>query len=221
MNRRQIVTSLGASALLAGAPGRASPLGGAISVGFLLGDFANVIDLAGPWEVFQDTMGASMERPQFSLSTIAPSASPVTLTGGLRVIPDHVIGSAPIPDVLVVPAQRTNPVALAWLKRSSPSTRITLSICTGAFQLGRAGLLDGLHATTHHDSWDSFEREFRSTTLVRGRRFVDAGRIVTAGGLTSGIDAALHVVARLCGEDAAAATAAFMEYRRSEAVFGG
>jgi transcriptional regulator GlxA family with amidase domain len=87
-----------------------------------------------------------------------------------------------------------------------------MSVCTGAFQLARAGLLKGIPATTHHDYWDSFAKEFPDIELKRGLRFVDNGRIVTAGGLTSGIDMALHVVSRYFGVAAAEATAAYMEY---------
>ncbi len=81
-----------------------------------------------------------------------------------------------------------------------------------AYQLARAGLLDGLNATTHHDFWDDFAKEFPKVHLQRGARFVDNGRIATSGGLTSGIDLALHVVARYLGDDAAAATAKYMEH---------
>ena len=87
-----------------------------------------------------------------------------------------------------------------------------MSVCTGAFKLAQVGLLAGLPATTHHDFWDRFAREFPDVELRRGLRFVDNGRIATAGGLTSGIDMALHVVARYYGTEVAATTARYMEY---------
>jgi transcriptional regulator GlxA family with amidase domain len=87
-----------------------------------------------------------------------------------------------------------------------------MSVCTGAFQLGKAGLLEGLKATTHHEFWDDFAKQYPKVNLERGVRFVDNGHIATAGGLTSGIDLALHVVARYYGEEVAAATAKYMEY---------
>ena len=87
-----------------------------------------------------------------------------------------------------------------------------MSVCTGAFQLARAGLLKGIPATTHHDFFDSFAKEFPDVELRRGLRFVDSGRIATAGGLTSGIDLALHIVSRYFGVETAAATATYMEY---------
>jgi transcriptional regulator GlxA family with amidase domain len=87
-----------------------------------------------------------------------------------------------------------------------------MSVCTGAFQLARAGLLAGIAATTHHDFWDKFAKEFPDIELKRGVRFVDSGRIATAGGLTSGIDMALHVVERYYGVDVAETTARYMEH---------
>lgn len=87
-----------------------------------------------------------------------------------------------------------------------------MSVCTGAFQLARAGPLKGIAATTHHEFWDSFNEDLPDTELRRSLRFVDSGRIATAGGLTSGIDMALHVVARYFSVAATAATAAYMEY---------
>lgn len=88
-----------------------------------------------------------------------------------------------------------------------------MSVCTGAFQLGRAGLLDGLEATTHHEFWDAFEKQFPKVKLQRGPRFVEHPHVATAGGLTSGIDLALRVVARYFGDPVAQATADYMEYR--------
>jgi transcriptional regulator GlxA family with amidase domain len=134
------------------------------------------------------------------------------MTGGLQVVPHYDLANAPEPNVIVVPAQKSNEASLAWLRRSSAGTDVTMSVCIGAFQLGRAGLLTGLKATTHHQFWDKFQTEFPDVALQRGLRFVDNGRIATAGGLTSGIDMALHVVARYFGDDVAAATAGYMEH---------
>ncbi len=88
-----------------------------------------------------------------------------------------------------------------------------MSVCTGAFQLGSAGLLAGKSATTHHDFFDQFARAFPEVTVKRGLRFVEEGRISTAGGLSSGIDLALRVVDRYFGRDVAQRTATYMEYQ--------
>lgn len=218
MDRRQFMTStLGAAALLAGTAragktltGDALPRRREIRVAFLLGDHANVIDTAGAWEVFQDTQVDG--RAPFRLYTVAPDRRGVRMTGGLRVEPQYAIDDAPSPHVIVVPAQRATDAARRWLARASAGADLTMSVCTGAFQLARAGLLDGLAATTHHEFHDAFAQEFPQVELRRGPRFVDNGRIATAGGLTAGIDLALHVVRRYFGVEVAAATARYMEH---------
>jgi len=217
MNRREFVPRcLIASALTpaaVAAPRVRLPDRANIKVAFLLGEDTNVIDTAGPWEVFQDTMvmRAGVHANPFEMFTVGPEG-PVAMTGGLRVIPDYSIARAPKAEVIVVPAQRAQPAALEWLRASASHADMVMSVCTGAYQLARAGLLDGLQATTHHDFWDDFAHEFPKVRLRRGVRFVDNGRIATSGGLTSGIDLALHVVARYLGDDAAAATAKYMEH---------
>jgi transcriptional regulator GlxA family with amidase domain len=182
-----------------------------VKVAFMLGDNTNVIDTAGPWEVFQDTMLGGHDHP-FDLYTVAPDKDPVRMTGGLVVQPKYSIADAPQPNVIVVPAQKATDASRDWLRKASAGTDVTMSVCTGAFQLARAGLLKGVAATTHHDHWDGFAKEFPDVELRRGLRFVDSGRIATAGGLTSGIDMALHIVSRYYGVEAAATTAAYMEY---------
>jgi transcriptional regulator GlxA family with amidase domain len=224
MHRRHFIgTTLAASIGIFGRPlAAATEAGGAanplprrdrVKVAFMLGDSANVIDTAGPWEVFQDVMFHDRDEAHpFELFTVAPSGRPIEMTGGFRTLPHYTIKNAPQPQVIVVPAHRATDASREWLRTASAGTDVTMSVCTGAFQLARAGLLKGIAATTHHDYWDSFAKEFPDIELKRGLRFVDNGRIVTAGGLTSGIDMALHVVSRYFGVAAAEATAAYMEY---------
>lgn len=219
MQRRQFISRTIGSATLAvfaqagAAVGDTQPLPkrDRVRVAFMLSDSANVIDTAGPWEVFQDVMVEGVGHP-FELFTVGPSKQPLRMTGGLTVVPQYSIEDAPQPNVIVVPAQRASDESRQWLRKAAAATDVTVSVCTGAFQLARAGLLDGAAATTHHEFWDSFAKEFPKIELRRGLRFVDNGRIATAGGLTSGIDMALHVVARYFGAEAAAATARYMEY---------
>lgn len=229
LRRRDLLAGAGALGWLAvfRAPARGAvpdshrltpPPTGKIPVAFLTSESANVIDTSGPWEVFQDVhiegRGASHdEMMPFRLYTVAETKTPVRLTGGLHVIPDHSLDDAPPPKVIVVPAMRGTPRIHEWLRRSSAQADVTMSVCTGAFQLARAGLLDGLAATTHHDFWDALARDFPKVKLQRGGRYVEgSARIATAGGLTSGFDMALRVVSRYFGEEAAARTAAYMEY---------
>jgi transcriptional regulator GlxA family with amidase domain len=222
MHRRQFIGSTLAASVALFGHGRAGaaesgplaplPKRERVKVAFMLGDNANVIDTAGPWEVFQDVMlGDSHDNP-FELYTVAPEEGPLKMTGGLVVQPRYSVKKAPQPNVIVVPAHKSTAESRDWLARASAGTDVTVSVCTGAFQLARAGLLKGIPATTHHDFFDSFAKEFPDIELRRGLRFVDSGRIATAGGLTSGIDMALHVVARYFGVEAAARTAEYMEY---------
>jgi transcriptional regulator GlxA family with amidase domain len=193
------------------------PPKGKIRVAVAVSNDATVIDFAGPWEVFQDTMiagrgGSHGEQMPFELFTVAETTEPVRATGGLRLVPDHTFDSAPPPQVVVVPAMRGTRALHEWLRKVSATADITMSVCTGAFQLAKAGLLSGRSATTHHQFLDALAEQFPDVHVERGVRFVDNGKIATAAGLTSGIDMALRVVARYFGEAAAQATADYMEH---------
>lgn len=185
------------------------PSRGRIRVAFAISRHANVIDLAGPWETFQDV---SVRRGGFELYTVGESLEPVECTGGLVIVPNFTFQTAPKPQLISVGAQMGNQALTDWLKSTSGETDVTMSVCTGAFKLARAGLLDGRKATTHHEFFDNFEDDFPDVELLRGPRFVENGQFATAGGLTSGIDLALRVVARYYGEDVAERTARYMEY---------
>ncbi|MGI9181639.1 MAG: DJ-1/PfpI family protein [Longimicrobiaceae bacterium] len=190
-----------------------------INVGFAVSPNANVIDLAGPWEVFQDVMLPSSGREHqmpFRLYTVSDSIRTITATGGLKLVPHYTLRSAPPPAIVCVGAQTGSSAIHAWLREQAQRAQVVLSVCTGAFQLARAGLLDGRRATTHHEFWDRFAEAFPQVHLVRGRRFVADGKIVTAGGLTSGIDLALHLVERYFGRDVAERTANYMEYESGQ-----
>lgn len=187
-----------------------------VVVAVTLTDGANVIDFSGPWEVFQDTADAN-GNAAFRLYTVSDTRDPVHLTGGLTVIPDYTFDNAPPPNLIVVGAQRGSAKLDAWLRAQSaaPGLDAMVGVCTGAFRLGQAGLLDGKAATTHHDFFDKFEKAYPKAKLERGARFVQGGpHLFTAGGLTSGIDLALHVVSLYFGDATAKRTAAYMEYRQ-------
>ena len=212
MKRREFITQtasagviLAAGSVLSANPKKLSPPAkGKIPVAFTLSEGATVIDFAGPWEVFQDVMiptrGSNHDdQMPFELYTVAETTEPLRGSAGLRLVPDYSFESAPQLKVIVVPAQQGGKALHAWLRKMSASTDIIMSVCTGAFQLGRAGLLTGKSATTHHDFFDDFVRAFPDVTLKRGLRFVEEERISTAGGLSSGIDLALRVVDRYFG----------------------
>jgi transcriptional regulator GlxA family with amidase domain len=189
------------------------PALGPIDVAFLISNGATVIDFTGPWEVFQDVSVPGRDD-SFRLFTVADGRDPVRVTGGMQIVPDFSVADAPPPHVVVVPAMRRSPAVLDWLRKVSARADLIMSVCTGAFVLGQAGLLAGKRATTHHDFHDRFAAQFPDVTLERGLRFVEsAPNLATAGGLTSGIDLALRVVERYFGRDVAQRTAAYMEYQ--------
>lgn len=186
-----------------------------IEVALVLAEGVTMIDFAGPWEVFQDAGGPDgVDR--FHLFTVAESKKPVHTSGGMTVIPDYAFDDSPPPRIVVVPAQGGHAAAglPAWLRHKSKETDVVMSVCTGAFQLGNAGLLDGKNATTHHNYYDDFEKSFPKATLVKHRRYVQSDEVIyTAGGLTSGIDLALHIVDQYFGRDVAQKTVDYMEYQ--------
>lgn len=199
------------------------PATGRINVAFIVSADANVMDIAGPWEVFEDTMLTSQGKPwhksdgndmvmPFNNYTVADSLKPIDASG-LTIIPNYTFANAPKPQIIVVPAQggRT-PTQKAWLLANSQTADVTMSVCTGASMLAQYGLLDGQTATTHHLYEPSMQKKYPNVHFVSGTRFVDNGKIATAGGLTSGVDLALHVVQRYYGHEAAQGTADFLEY---------
>lgn len=195
------------------------PSGGTIPVAFVLSDGAVMIDFAGPWEVFQDVMIAArgptmMDQMPFRLYTVSERTTPIRASDGMRILPDFAFADAPAPKVVVIPAQNgASPAMLDWIRSASRHADCTMSVCTGAFILAQTGLLDGKAATTHHSAYRQFAMQFPKIQLERGARFVDEGNVASSGGLSSGIDLALHVVNRYFGHAVAQATADQMEYQ--------
>jgi len=190
-----------------------------LRVAFVISEDFNVIDFAGPWEVFQDAVippaasGAQSRKP-FELYTVAAKPEPVSSTDGARVIPKYTFETAPAPDIVMIGAQSdASPELMAWLRKQYAANATLASVCVGARQLASTGLLDGKQATTHHDFVDRLRSRYPQVKWLKGQRFVRSDpHLYTAGGLTSGIDLALHLVAERFGDAAAQATAEEMEY---------
>jgi len=193
-------------------------------VTILLFDGVEVLDFAGPFEVFAVTGEINSTRP-FEVATVSERGGLITARNGLRVESHHAIADAPRTDLLVIPggqgtrALLTHEPVIGYLRKAAPQAEIVLSVCTGALLLGKAGLLDGLHATTHHLALDLLRAAAPRATVRENDRVVDNGQIVTAAGISAGIDASLHCVSRLLGRPVAAKTAAHMECRWREEVF--
>ena len=190
------------------------PVQGSIPVAFLISEGAVMIDFTGPWEVFQDALVPGRADQPFRLYTVSESTSPIHASGGMKIVPDYTFGNAPAPKVIVIPAQsQPSAATLEWIRKSTKTTDVTMSVCTGAFVLAKTGLLSGKAATTYHGAFVSFASEFPDIHLKRGARFVEDGNLATAGGLSSGIDLALRVVERYFGREVAQKTAYNMEYQ--------
>ena len=183
----------------------------------LIFDDVEVLDFAGPFEVFSVTGLRSGPAP-FHVRTVGSSKAAISARGGLQIQPSLSIDDASHCDVLILPGgfgtrrEMHNAKLLEWIRRKAESAEVILSVCTGALLLARAGLLTDLDATTHHGAFDELAQASPSTNVLRGRRIVDNGRILTSAGISAGIDASLYVVSRLLGHAVASETAEYMEY---------
>ncbi len=197
-----------------------------VQVGILLFNDVEVLDFAGPYEVFSRTRltpgvqsRRSEESAPFRVFTIAAGPELVAATGGLRVLPDFDFAAAPPIEVLVVPggfgtrALLHDAATIAWIQRTAAVARRVTSVCTGALVLARAGLLAGRRATTHWGALDLLGEVDPTIRVEAGLRVVDDG-IVTSAGVSAGIDMALAVVESMYGRPVADETAKYMEYPR-------
>jgi len=193
---------------------------GKLTVGILIFDGVEVLDFCGPFEVFSgaSSVGESSEhRSLFRVVTIAEEDRIITCAGGLLVKPEATIENHPPLDILIVPGgdvtrELANPHVLEWIGRQDEQTRLTTSVCTGAFLLAERGLLNQHRATTHWSGIEVMRQRYPAVEMLADTRIVDEGHIITSAGVSAGIDMSLHVVSRLFGEEVAAQTARYMEY---------
>jgi transcriptional regulator GlxA family with amidase domain len=191
-------------------------------VGILIFPAVEVLDFCGPYEVFSvarlDEERRRTESSPFEVLLVAETRDPVVATGGLRVIPDATLETCPPLDILVVPggwgtrAAMSNQRVLKWIAERAREIETLTSVCTGAMLLGQIGLLDGRRATTHWRSLELMRQSFPSVTVEDKLHVVEDGQVLTSAGISAGIDMALRVVARYCGETVGRATARHMEY---------
>jgi transcriptional regulator GlxA family with amidase domain len=189
------------------------PKSGVAKVAFVVSKDATLIDIAGPMQVFDQVQDPTPNRG-FQTFTVSESLAPVK-AGGLTIIPDYTFDNAPDADIVVEPAQRGNSEKyLGYLRRMNERGKLMLSICTGVSKFAEAGLLDGKNATSHHDFIAGFEKKYPAVRFIRDKAWVhSAPNIYTAGGETSGIELALHIVELYYDHEMAVKTARYMEYR--------
>jgi transcriptional regulator GlxA family with amidase domain len=190
------------------------------NVAILIFDDVEVLDFAGPFEVF-NVAGEIIPFspfPAFFTYTVGLTPQAVMTRGGMRVVPHYTLETLPQPDILVVPggfgARRLvkNPALVAWVKDQAARVERLISVCTGALVLAQAGLLENLPATTHHTAFDLLKGICPSARIVTDQRYVQNGHIITSGGISAGVDTSLAVVEDLLGAEKAALVRAEMEW---------
>ncbi len=189
-----------------------------LSVGIFIYEGVEILDFSGPSEVFGSTDG-------FKPFLVAYKKEPLTSQGFITVTPQYSIEDCPPTDILVFPGGATGNLLgeqklIDWIKERSESTQFMMSVCTGAALLSKAGLLEGKEATTFHGFISRLQEMTPNATILRNTRFVDNGHVLTTAGVSAGIDGALHLVSKIKGEDAAKATARYMEYDKWQPLDG-
>jgi len=191
------------------------------NIGILLFPDVEVLDFAGPFEVFSVT-GKREGEGSFNVFTVGEDAALIKTVNGLSVNPDYEIENVPKIDILIVPggmgsrAVLKNETLLKWVRQMAEKAELVLSVCTGSLILAKVGLLENLAATTHRSCLELLKELAPNTKIMPEVRFVDNGKIIVAAGISAGIDMSLYVVARLLGRDQARETAYFMEYDYKE-----
>jgi len=193
-----------------------------LRVGILAYQQVEILDLAGPYEVFSTASRVARRHSPgapspFAVCLVAEAAEPVRARGGLALLPDFTTADHPPLDVLVVPGGVHEPQLeraglLGWIAGQARTAQLVASVCTGAFLLARAGVLAGLEVTTHFEDCADLRLAFPDLRVLEGVRWVERGRVLTSAGISAGVDMSLRMVARLASQDLAERTARQMDY---------
>jgi transcriptional regulator GlxA family with amidase domain len=185
-----------------------------------------VLDFAGPFEVFSVAGLRTMNVPPFEVFTVAQFDT-INARNHLTIKPTYTLEKAPKADIIIIPGgggihpdgtpfgsrkEMNNPIVLNWVKEQSAQAKLTLSVCTGSLILAKAGLLEGKAATTHFKAINALRNVSENITVKENIRFVDEGTIISSAGISAGIDMSLHVVSKLLGKETADETARYMQY---------
>jgi transcriptional regulator GlxA family with amidase domain len=194
----------------------------ATSVAIFVYPDVEVIDFAGPYEVFTTASRVAQRQvpdapAPFSVFAVSAGRERVRARAGLVILPAFTFADHPPVDLLIIPggvvgAELEKPEVVDWISRTSAAAALTASVCTGAFLLAKAGILKTHRATTHWEDIDDLRAMFPRLNVVGQCRWVDEGAVVTAAGISAGIDMSLHLVERLAGRKLAEATARQMDF---------
>ncbi len=195
-------------------------------VAIFIFDEVEVLDFAGPFEIFGVAGRQNGGEPLFEVFTVAEK-SLVTTRNQLMITANYTFENCPTPDILLIPGgggfypdgtpfgsrrEMNNIILLDWIKKMNQSAELLLSVCTGALILAKTGLLEGLSATTHFMAMEAMKQAAPNTQLFPEQRWVDNGRIVLSAGVSAGIDMSLYVIEKLHGKKAAKETATYTQY---------
>lgn len=193
-----------------------------LRIGIYIYDNVEVLDFAGPYEVFTTASRVNKKMTQensdiFEVITIGKNSNSIRARAGLVISPDMTFANHPPLDVLIIPGgivtEELNYNELSiWIAKTDATTQMSASICTGAFLLAKAGLLEGKKATTHWEDMEDLEASFPQLKVIRNVRWVDEGHVITSAGISAGIDMSLHIVRRLISEELASKTAHQLEF---------
>lgn len=188
-----------------------------LNVGILLFNEVEVLDFAGPFEVFSVTSEFN-NNELFKVFTVTQNGKEIRSVNGLKIIPDFSFGDHPNIDILIIPggvgtkSEMLKEDVLEWVKGNYSSSKITMSVCSGARLLGKLGLLNGLECTTHHEVIEHLREIAPKAIIKTDKRFIDNSKLFTSAGISAGIDLSLYIAEKLYGSDVANKTRVYMEY---------
>lgn len=192
-----------------------------MNIGIYIYEQAEVLDFAGPFEVFSTASRVAKPPAPFHVFLIGETDAPITARGGFGVSPTYTFQNHPELDILMVPGgihteEIKKPTVLDWIARESQLAQIVASVCTGAFLLAEAGVLATQHVTTHWQDIPDLRKAYPNLTVLESKRWMDEGRIITSAGISAGIDMSLHLVSRLADRELAIRTAKQMDFSWDE-----
>ena len=186
-----------------------------MNIGIYIYNQAEVLDFSGPFEVF--SVANRLANLGWNIWLVAEEKSLVEARGVFQVKPHYSIQNVPELDVLIVVGgvhsdELRKTEVINWIRKTTEKTHITASVCTGAFLMAEAGLLDGLEVTTHWEDISDLHRNYKNLQVREGIRWIEQGKLFTAAGISAGIDMSLELVSRLASAELAERTARQMEY---------